>query len=173
MVIKEKLGNLASFNVGARSIDRVSIQWYEVNKRILHKQSQSGREVIVKFMNEPQALTQDDVLWCDEKFAVVVDILQCEAICIKPASMSEMAAVCYEIGNKHLPLFYYNDEVLVPFEEPLYKMLSAGGYEPKRENRKLLNQLRTTVAPHSNTESKPSLFSKILQLTTSATDAAY
>jgi urease accessory protein len=171
MVIKEKLGNLASFNVGARRIDRVSIEWHEVNKRILHKQSQSGREVILKFMNEPQALTHDDVLWCDEKFAVVIDILSCDAICIKPASLSEMAAVCYEIGNKHLPLFYYDDEVLVPFEEPLYKMLSAAGYKLKVENRKLLNQLKTSVTAHGNTDSRPSLFSKILQLTTSSTDA--
>jgi urease accessory protein len=171
MVIKEKLGNLATFNVGARSIDRVSIEWYEANKRILHKQSQSGREVIIKFMNEPQALTQDDVLWYDEKFAVVVDIVQCEAICIKPTSMSEMAGVCYEIGNKHLPLFYQNDELLVPYETPLFNTLAATGYEPKRENRKLLNQLKTTVSPHNNTESKPSLFSKILQLTTASTDA--
>jgi urease accessory protein len=170
MVIKEKLGNLTSFSVGARSIDRVSIEWYEVNKRILHKQSQSGREVIIKFMNEPQALTQDDVLWCDERVAVVADIQPCNAICIKPSSMREMAAVCYEIGNKHLPLFYDKDEVLVPFEEPLYKMLSAAGYQPKVENRKLLNQLKTSVTPHENAESKPSLFSKILQLTTSSTD---
>jgi urease accessory protein len=171
MVIKEKLGNLASFNVGARSIERVAIEWHEANKRILHKQSQSGREVTIKFMNQAQSLTQDDVLWCDEKFAVVVDILSCGAICIKPSTMSEMAAVCYEIGNKHLPLFYYNDEVLVPFEEPLYKMLLAAGYKPKIENRKLINQLKTSVTPHGNTESKPGLFSKILQLTTSSTDA--
>ncbi len=49
MLIKEKLGNLTSFDVGARSIDRVAIEWYEASKRILHKRSQSGREVIIKF----------------------------------------------------------------------------------------------------------------------------
>jgi urease accessory protein len=81
MVIKEKLGNLTSFDVGERSIDRVTLEWYEVNKRILHKRSQSGREVFIKFMNAPQTFTQDDVLWCDEKFALVVVY-----IAVKPGS---------------------------------------------------------------------------------------
>lgn len=171
MLIKEKLGNLTSFDVGARSIDRVAIEWYEASKRILHKRSQSGREVIIKFLNESQNLTDDDILWYDETLAIVVDIQPCEAICIKPASIHVIAAVCYEIGNKHLPLFYYNEELLAPFEAPLFKMLTAAGYQPKREYRKLLKQLKTTVSPHGNTESKQGLFTKILQLTTSSTDA--
>ena len=171
MVIKQKIGNLDSFDISNRSVDRVALEWYEVNKRILHKRTRSGREVVMKFMNEAQGLRDDDVLWCDETSAIVVDIQPCEAICIKPASMQEMAAVCYEIGNKHLPLFYYKDELLVPFEAPLFKMLTAAGYDPKHETRKLLNQLKTTVSPHANSESKQSLFSKILQLTTSSADA--
>jgi urease accessory protein len=173
MIIKEKLGNLQSFDIGHRSVERLSVEWYEVNKRILHKRTQSGREVVIKFMNEAQWLTEDDVLWFDETSAIVVDIVPCEAICIKASSMHQIAAVCYEIGNKHLPLFYYKNELLVPFEAPLFNMLTAGGYEPKRETRKLLNQLKTTVTPHSNQERKQSLFSKILQLTTSSADANY
>lgn len=173
MIIKEKIGNLHSFDIGRRSIDRVALEWFEVNKRILHKRTQSGKEIVLKFMNGNQNLTEDDVLWFDETVAIVVDIQPCEAICIKPSSMPEMAAVCYEIGNKHLPLFYYNNQLLVPFEAPLFKMLTAAGYEVKREHKKLLNQLKTTVTPHSNAESKQSLFSKILQLTTTSADANY
>ena len=80
--------------------------------------------------------------------------------------MFEMASICYEIGNKHLPLFYSEDDIMVPFEAPLFRLLSVAGYEPKKEMRKLMNPLKTTVSPHGNTESKQSLFSKILQLTT-------
>ncbi|MEJ7680972.1 MAG: urease accessory protein UreE [Segetibacter sp.] len=170
MIIKEKIGNLSSFDVSNLSIDVVVIEWYEANKRIIHKRAKSGREIVMKFMNEAPALTKGDVLWQDETNVIVIDIQPCEAIVIKPKSMYEMATVCYEIGNKHLPLFYYNDEILVPYEAPLFKLLSAAGYEPKRESRKLLNQLKTTVSPHGHGESKPSLFSKILQLTTSSPD---
>lgn len=170
MIIKEKIGNLNSYDVTKRSIDVVTIEWYEANKRILHKRAKSGREIGMKFMNEAPQLTEGDVLWQDETSAVVIEIQPCETIVIKPKSMHEMASVCYEIGNKHLPLFYNNDEILVPYEAPLFRLLSAAGYEPERENRKLLNPLKTTVSPHGLTESKQSLFSKILQLTTSSPD---
>jgi urease accessory protein len=76
-----------------------------------------------------------------------------------------MASVCYEIGNKHLPLFYESDELLVPFELPLFRLLSAQGYDVKQEERKLLQPLKTTVSPHEHGGS--SLFSKIMKLTTS------
>jgi urease accessory protein len=79
--------------------------------------------------------------------------------------MFEMASVCYEIGNKHLPLFYANDELLVPFEFPLFRLLSVQHYDVKQEERKLLQPLNTTVLPHGHGGS--SLFSKIMKLTTS------
>ena len=170
MIVKEKLGNIHNFVIGNRLADIVSLEWYETNKRILHKRTQAGREVIMKFMNEGQNLMQNDVIYEDEDYLIIIDIQPCEAIVIKPKSMYQMAAVCYEIGNKHLPLFYLNDEIMVPFEMPLFKLLSAAGYEPKKESRKLMNQLKTTVSPHGHTENKQSLFSKILQLTTPSSD---
>ena len=170
MLIKEKTGNLASFDTYHRSIDVVLIEWYETSKRILHKRSKSGKEIVIKFMNEAQSLTEGDILWQDETSVIAVEIPPCEAIIIRPNSMYKMASLCYEIGNKHLPLFYDNDEITVPFEAPLFKLLSAAGYEPKKESRKLLNHLKTTVSPHALTESKQSLFSKILQLTTPSAD---
>lgn len=170
VIIKDKIGNLNSFDIGTRVIDVVAIEWYESNKRIIHKKTESGREIVLKFLNEDPALTEGDVLWQDETSVVVVEIQACEAIIIHPSSMYQMASVCYEIGNKHLPVFYSNDEIMVPFETPLFRLLTAAGYDPKRESRKLLSPLKTTVSPHGHAESKQSLFSKILQLTTSSSD---
>src|SRR3954469_3184383 len=158
MIIKEKIGNLDSLELGNRSVDTVEIEWYEANKRIIHKKTKSGREMVMKFMNQSQTLSEGDVLWQDETSVVVVEIQSCEAIVINPSSMYQMACVCYEIGNKHLPLFCDNGELIVPFEAPLFRLLSAAGYEPKKEIRKLVNPLKTTVSPHGQTESKQSLF---------------
>lgn len=170
MIIKEKIGNLYSFNANNRSIDTVAIEWHEANKRIIHKKLTSGKDVVMKFMNEAPSLTEGDVLWQDENSIIVVEIKPCEAIVIHPLSMYEMASVCYEIGNKHLPMFFDNNDIIVPFDAPVFRLLLAAGYKLKRENRKLVNALKTTVSPHGNAENKPSLFSKILQLTTSPSD---
>lgn len=171
MIIKEKLGNLRDFENEAYDTDVLSLEWYETNKRILHKKTKGGREVILKFLKESPNLMQDDVLYKEETTLVIVDIMPVEAIILRPATMYEMATVCYEIGNKHLPLFYENDELMVPFEVPLFRLLTVAGYEPQKEKRKLLNALKTTVTPHGHSgNSGSSLFSKILQLTTSSND---
>lgn len=167
MIIKEKLGNLNSFEDKGRGIDRLPIEWFETGKRILHKTTCSGKEVIVKFFKQQQNLQQDDVVFANESYLIVIEILTCDAIVIKPKSAYEMACICYEVGNKHLPLFFEENALLIPFDGPVFKMLEASGYDIKKEKRKLLHQLKTTVSPHhTHSSGGEGLFSKILKLTT-------
>jgi urease accessory protein len=74
-----------------------------------------------------------------------------------------MGSVCYEIGNKHLPMFIQNDEVLIPFEEPIFKWLSASGYHTEKVFTRLTNIVNSTVQPHGHSESS-SLFFKIMNI---------
>jgi len=167
MIIKEKIGSLKKNEINDRAIDYLELEWYETTKRILHKRTNAGKEIVLKFLNQSQNLAEGDVLFEDKQELIVVSIKPCEVIVIRPNSMYEMAYVCYEIGNKHLPLFYENDELLVPYEAPLFKMLQASGFDLIKEERKLLNQLKTSVMPHGHSGKEKSLFSKILQLTSS------
>ena len=138
MLIQQKAGTLATIPPNGRLIDWLYLEWFETNKRILRKRTASGRELALRFLNENPALAQDDVLYEDGQCLIAIDIAPCDAIVIKPRSMYEMACVCYEIGNKHLPLFYEEASLLVPYEDPLFRLLSAGGFAPVREKRKLL-----------------------------------
>ena len=170
MIIKEKIGNLSSINDNGRSIDRLQLEWYETSKRIIHKRTGSGREVILKFLDSVPNLQQDDVLYADDDCLIVVDILLCDTIVIMPASTYEVAYVCYEIGNKHLPLFFDENQLLIPLDEPVFKMLHAAGFAVSKQKRKLQNQLRTSVMPHSHSMGGKSLFSRIMNLTNSPTN---
>lgn len=163
MLIQQKLGNINAFDINNRNIDWLQLEWFEAGKRILRRQTLAGNEIALKFLDKNPALTQGDVLYEDDNFIIAIEILPCEVLVIKPANLFEMASVCYEIGNKHLPLFFDKDELLVPFEMPLFRLLSAQGYAIKQDKRKLLHPLKTTVAPHAH--SNTSLFSKIMQLT--------
>lgn len=162
MIITQTLGNINTTNIDNKVIDWLPLQWFETNKRILRKKTLSGKEVALKFLNESATLTQGDILWQDEQTIIAIEVLPCDCLVIQPKNMFEMASVCYEIGNKHLSLFYENDELLVPFESPLQRLLMAQGYEVKTEKRKLLQPLKTTVAPHGN--NNESLFSRIMKL---------
>ena len=161
MLIQHKIGNINSYPIHDKSIDWLALEWFETNKRIQRKRTASGKEVSLKFMLENPSLTQGDVLFENETSIIAVEVLACCCIVVSPKNMFEMASVCYEIGNKHLPLFFENEEVLVPFEMPLSRLLTAQGYSIKQENRKLIQPLRTTVSPHGN----ETLFTKIMKLT--------
>ena len=165
MIIKTKIGNINNYSINTKTIDFIELHWFETNKRIQRKFTKSGVEISLKFLNENPVLTEGDILFEDEKTVIVITVLPCECLVIAPTNMFEMASVCYEIGNKHPPLFFENDELLDPFEMPLYKLLIAQEYIVKQEQRKLLQPLKTSVAPHSSNGSE-TLFSKIMKLTT-------
>jgi urease accessory protein len=164
MIIIEKIeGNVVNCSPANRIIDPLRIEWFETGKRLLRRHTLGGQEVALRFMREAPALQQGDILWMDDKKVILADIIPAAAIVLKPATMKDMAAVCYEIGNKHLPLFLEGEDVLVPYEEPLYRWLEAKGYHPVKEQRTLTNMLRSNIIPHEH-GSSGSLFSKIMQL---------
>ncbi len=170
MLIQQKSGNIHSYEIKDRVIDLLPVEWYETNKRIMHKHTRNGIPVVMKFLNKDPDLSEGDVIYDDGKIVVMVDIIPCDVIVIRPGTMYQMACLCYEIGNKHLPLFYEQHDVLTPFEAPLFKLLASAGFEPVQQQRKLLHQLKTNVSLHNHKRSDTGLFSRILQFTTPSAD---
>ena len=162
MLIQKVIGNKATLPIKGLVVDPVEFEWFETTKRIQRKRTSSGMDIAIRFLNEGQVLQQDDVLYFDEQKAVIVNIKPCEAIVVKPGTLLEMGTICYEIGNKHLPLFIQAGQVLIPYETPLFRWLQASGYFPVKETRQLINMLKSNIAPHQH--SGPSLFSKIISL---------
>ena len=163
MIIRQKQGNINTVDSSHKNIDWLCLQWFETSKRILHKKTKAGTEISLKFLKENAALTEGDILFEDETTIIAVEVMPCDCLVIKPTRMFEMASACYEIGNRHLPLFFDNDELLVPYENPLYNLLQAHGFIVIKEERKLLHPLKTTISPHGAKEST-TLFSRIMKL---------
>lgn len=163
MLIRECIGNLDE-SPSAQPIDWLQLEWFETTRKIQRKKTLGGREVALKLTREGQQLKQHDILYQDAEITIAVDVLPCDAMVIRPATMAEMAQVCYEIGNKHLPLFLEGEELLIPADEPLFRWLLAAGYPVTRAKRHLRNILRTNVQPHGHGNNGPSFFEKILDL---------
>ncbi|MBO9728648.1 MAG: urease accessory protein UreE [Chitinophaga sp.] len=165
MIIESVLGNTADISIAHLETDLLQLEWFETTKRIQRKKTATGREIAIRFWREGQRLRQGDILVMDEQHAVVVDIIPSDAIVVTPRNLLEMGSVCYEIGNKHLPVFIQNDQVLLPFEEPIFRWLLASGYATEKQHTRLTNLLNANVQPHSHGSSGSSLFSKIMGLT--------
>jgi len=149
MLIENKIGNLSTMPVEGKSIDWLMLEWYETRKKIIRKWTSSGRELALKLLNANTELSEGDVLLEEADKLTVISIIPCDCIVIQPNNVVETASLCYEIGNRHLPLFYEDGLLLTPSDTPFFNWLIKQGHEAKIETRKLLQPLRTTVAPHS------------------------
>ncbi len=128
-------------------IDYVFLQWFEADRRIIRTTTNNGREIAFRLLKEGQRLHHDDVVYLDKQLAIVVQIEPSEVMVLAPQTLAEMARACYEIGNKHTPLFLDGNELLLPFDKPLFEWLQAAGFAPTRQQRRLSEQLRANSAP--------------------------
>lgn len=149
MVITQILGNIHHQSRATnKKTDELFIEWFETNKRIQHLKTEAGQPIIIQFMGENQFLSEGDLLFEDENQQIIVRILPCEVIILEPKSILEMGAACYEVGNKHVPVFMDSNRILMPYEEPMFKWLSKNGYQPKLGKEALINKLSANVEHH-------------------------
>ncbi|WP_175491136.1 urease accessory protein UreE [Pontibacter chinhatensis] len=153
LLVEKVLGNLSDTTTDSLGLDYLDLDWFDTGKSILRKRTRAGQEVGIRKDTTP--LEDGDILYMDAERAIVVNILPCECIVFKPTTFKGMGTVCFEIGNKHIPIFINEAaEVLVEFEYPLYRLLERAGYEPRREVRKLLKTHALRVRRHESNYSR-------------------
>ncbi len=167
VLVKEIIGNRATTALNDLAIDLLEVEWFETTRKVQRLTTNDGMDIAIKLLREGQRLRQGDIVYKDDEKAVLVHVRPCAAIVLNPSSMLQMGTICYEIGNKHLPLFIQDDEVLMPYENPMFRWLEASGYAPQKQERQLLNLLKSNVEPHGHGSSDSSLFSKIISLASS------
>jgi urease accessory protein len=163
MIINETIGNISQ-NPTTKPVDFLDLEWFETTKRIQRKKTRTGTDIAIKFLREGQRLREGDILFENDEKIIAINVLETEAIVMSPASLLEMGTVCYEIGNKHIPLFIQDNQVLLPFEMPMFRWLEASGFQPEKQTVKLLNLLKSNVEPHGHGSLGSSIFTKILKM---------
>ncbi len=158
MICENVLGKIGDAEFSGKTIDYVDIFWDEAFKKLHRKTSQGGAELGIRLDDWvlTKGLNQDDVLGVEGDTVYAVNIPACEAIIVKvDAHHSHMVAkVCYEIGNRHAPLFWGEEEgsFITPYNEPMKVMLDKiHGVSTKVEEVKLNFDNRISAAVHSHT----------------------
>lgn len=126
--------------------DKVVLNWYEADRRVMRKTTQSGQDIAFRLLGEGQRLCHGDVVYADDKTVIEIEIEPCAVIVISPQTLPDMARACYEIGNKHSPLFLDGDELLMPYDKPMFEWLSVAGFAPTQDTRRLSQMLRANSA---------------------------
>lgn len=156
MICTKIFGKLNDMDLTGRKTEFVDIQWHEAFKKIHRKTTDQGREIGIRMDDSvlKTGLLQDDVIYQDETLVIAVNTPPCEAIRISFAEGHEkMAAkVCYEIGNRHAPLFWgEGDTFITLYDEPMLVMLNKiHGVRAEREIIKLDFENRISASVHNH-----------------------
>ncbi|MGN0355649.1 MAG: urease accessory protein UreE [Muricoprocola sp.] len=158
MICEKILGKVKDEEFSGKKVDYVDIQWDEAFKKLHRKVSQGGKEVGIRLDDSvlTRGLNQDDVLAVEGDAVLAVNIPPCEAIIIHiDEHHSHMVAkVCYEIGNRHAPLFWGEEEgtFVTPYNEPMKVMLEKlHGVKVEVKDYKLDFDRRISASVHSHT----------------------
>ena len=156
MLCEQVLGKLHDFDTTGKTIEYVDIEWHEAFKKIHKKTTDKGTEVGIRMDDSilARGLYQDDVIYADDEKLVVVNTPPCEVIRVSltPGHEKMSEKVCYEIGNRHAPLFWgENDTFITIYNEPMLVMLQKiHGVQAEKEVLKLDFDKRISASIHNH-----------------------
>lgn len=141
MIYSQVLGNIREFHIEDRQVENVYLEWDDINKRILRKTTDKGREIGLT-INTGKPFQDGDVIYIDDQTIVVLRMTETDVISVRPQDITEMGHICYALGNRHLPIFIEREEVVVPFEPTTWSFLQRGGYRIEKCRRKISSEMR-------------------------------
>ncbi|MDR3172898.1 MAG: hypothetical protein LBU19_01490 [Treponema sp.] len=125
MLCEKILGSRADFP--GETADYVTVEWHERRKKLHRKTSANGADIAIRLGDNERGLRQDDVIGIEGDTVYTVDIPAFEVlrITITDGHRYAVETVCWETGNRHIPLFLGEDEgeFLIPWDDPLEKLL--------------------------------------------------
>lgn len=155
MLCEKIEGRLDEIEVSGKTIEYVDIEWHEAFKKIHRKKTDAGREIGIRLGDSilTRGLYEGDVLYKDDDLIIAVHTPACEIIkiTIDPNHAFMVAKTCYEIGNRHAPLFYGEDaySFITPYNEPMLQMLQKlHGVTVKKEIETLNFDKRISATVH-------------------------
>ncbi|MFS0574450.1 urease accessory protein UreE [Sporosarcina sp. 179-K 3D1 HS] len=144
MIIERVLANLEDLDpkeIEGRHVEKVLLESDALVKRIQRVQTDHGTELGIRLKGQGD-LRAGDVLHMDERNMIVVDVLTDDLLVIRPRSIGEMGMIAHQLGNRHLPAQFEEDEMLVQYDYLVEELLGQLGIPYARENRKVKEAFR-------------------------------
>lgn len=135
MVITKIAGHLDDYKSLDKTIDWLELEWEELNKRILRKQTENGTDVSISLESSGH-LHYGDVLYEDENTLIAIRTKLEKVYVITPKTMKEMGKMAFEIGNRHTPCIIEENEILVRYDHTLEKLMDEVGVSYEQSERR-------------------------------------
>jgi urease accessory protein len=147
-LIAEPVGNLATFAVGTRRVERVPLRSDDCAKRMLRFETSAG-DVGLRFEDE-RRLRDGDVVFVDDALVVAVALEPDDVLVGRPPTIAAALAIAHALGNRHLPVQIDGGTIVVRFDPLLPALFAEHGVPVVREARVVAAPFRHAHAPHGH-----------------------
>ncbi|OCA84114.1 urease accessory protein UreE [Bacillus sp. FJAT-27225] len=144
MIVEKIVTNVDKMDkeeIEKRHIEKVYLESAHLMKRIQRVTTDHGKEIGIR-LKEPRDFIAGDVLYMDEKNLIMIDVLSDDLIVIKPRSLKEMGTIAHQLGNRHLPAQFEENEMLVQYDYLVEELLQDLQIPYEREKRKVKKAFR-------------------------------
>jgi urease accessory protein len=146
--IDAPLGNLETFPVGMRTVERLPLASSAMSRRLLRLPSSIG-DLGLMFEDE-QRIRDGDVLVADDARVIAVQIVPDEILIAYPASIAQAVEVAHALGNRHIPIIRDGDSIVIGYVPVLEDLLGTLGVRFERVARVLERPFVYAHAPHDH-----------------------
>jgi len=147
MIIETIVGNLNSFDIGHRHMEKVYLSSDDLVKRIQRVKTDHGRELGIR-LQEAKDLEDGDILAVEEKNLIVIQVLAEYVLVIRPMSMKQMGEIAHQLGNRHLPAQFEGGEMIVQYDYLVEEYLKSSAIPYNREQRRMKQAFRHVGHQH-------------------------
>lgn len=144
MIIEKIVGHIDKLDpelVARTHKEKVYLESSDLVKRIQRVKTDHGRELGIR-LSESRELNAGDVLYMDEKNIILIEVFPDDVIVIQPRNMNEMGTIAHQLGNRHLPAQFEEDQMLVQYDYLVEELLEELGIPYAREKRKVKKAFR-------------------------------
>jgi len=124
-----------------RHIEKVYLESSHLVKRIQRVETDHGKEIGIR-LKEARDLEAGDVLYMDDKNMIVIDVLSDDLLVISPRNIKEMGTIAHQLGNRHIPAQFEDENMLVQYDYLIEELLQQLEIPYKREDRKVKQAFR-------------------------------
>ncbi|MCP1189641.1 urease accessory protein UreE [Priestia flexa] len=141
MLIEQIVGNVATLEKKAPHIEKVYLESDYLLKRVQRVVTDHGKELGIR-LKDNRELVDGDVLYMDEKNMIVIQVIADDLLTIQPTSIKQMGEIAHQLGNRHLPAQFEENEMLVQYDYLVEELLNELSIPYKREKRTVQKAFR-------------------------------
>lgn len=136
MIIEKVVGNVKELANTPHHIERVYLHSDDLLKKIQRVKTDHGKELGIR-LTAGKELKDGDILYQDDKNSIIISVIEDDVIVIQPTSIKQMGEIAHQLGNRHLPAQFENDEMIVQYDYLVERLLNELTVPFIREKRKM------------------------------------